>query len=124
MKSKIGALLAMLVFVSVLASNLQAAVLRVVVIKTDNLEAYVKEIERGKALLKQLGSPAVVRVWQARLAGPNAGQVVVSIEYADMVAYANDDTKVMTDPAYVAWLKGLSSIRTVVSDSIYQEAKP
>ena len=123
MKSKIGAWCAMLVFVSVLASNLQATVLRVVVVKTDNLETYVKEIGRGQALLKELGSPAVVRVWHARFAGPNAGQVVVSVEYQDLAAYVNDE-KVASDPKYVAWLKGLSSIRTVVSDSLYDEAKP
>jgi hypothetical protein len=123
MKSKLGALFAMLVFVSALASNVHATVLRVVVVETDNVADYVKELEKGKALLKQLGSPGVIRVWQARFAGPNAGQVVVSIEYADMKTYVADYDKIMADSGYVGWLKGLGKIRKVVSDSVYDELK-
>jgi hypothetical protein len=122
MKSKISVWFAFLAFVSVIVSSVEAAALRVVVVKTDNVAAYAKEIENGKALLKKLESPAAIRVWRAVAAGPNAGQVVVSIEYSDMVAYAVDYQKVMGNPEYVAWLKGLSKLRTILSDSLYDEA--
>lgn len=122
MKSKLAVLFALLAFVSVLASSLEAAALRVVVVKTDDVAAYVKEIENGKALLKKLESPAQLRVWKSVAAGTDAGQVVVSIEYPDMVAYAVDYQKVMVNAEYVAWLKVLSKLRTVLSDSLYDEA--
>ncbi len=97
MKSKFSVLLSVLLFAAVLASSMEAAALRVVVVKTDDVGAYVQELEKGKALLKKLGSPATLRVWRAVAAGPNAGQVVVSIEYADMVAYAKDYQMVSTN---------------------------
>jgi uncharacterized protein YbaA (DUF1428 family) len=123
MKSKFGAVFALLMIVSVFAADVQAAVLRVVVVQTDNVEGYVKEIEKGKALLKQLGSSGLIRVWQARFAGSDAGQVVVSIEYADMKTYAADYDKIMADAGYTSWLKSLGKMRKVISDSVYDELK-
>lgn len=102
----------------------QAAVLRVVVVDVSNAGAYVQEIEKGKALLKQAGSPAQIRVWRARFAGPNAGQFVVSVEYPDLQAFAADDKKIAANADYQAWLKGLDKVRKVLSDSYYEEAKP
>jgi hypothetical protein len=122
MKSKVTLIVAVFAFASILASNLQAAALRVVVVKTDDVAAYAKEIENGKALLKKLESPAKIRVWHAIAAGTNAGQVVVSIEYPDTVAYAKDYEKVMMNDEYRAWLKNLGKMRTILSDSLYDEA--
>jgi len=123
MKSKSALFVALLLACSFVTPALQATVLRVVTVQTDDLGAYVKQIEQGQALLKKLGSPAVLRVWRARFAGPEAGTVVVSIAYADMATFAADDSKVAADPEYAAWLKGLSKIRKVVSDSLYEEQK-
>jgi uncharacterized protein YbaA (DUF1428 family) len=99
-------------------------VLRVVAVQTDNLDGYLKEIEKGKTLLKRLGSPAIVRVWQARFAGENAGSVVVGVEYPSLAAFATAEAKVSADAEYQAWIKGLSKLRKVVSDSLYNELKP
>ena len=123
MKSKSALFVALLLACSFVTPALQATVLRVVTVQTDDLGAYVKQIEQGQALLKKLGSPAVLRVWRARFAGPEAGTVVVSIAYADMATFAADDSKVAADPEYAAWLKGLSKIRKVVSDSLFEEQK-
>ncbi|MGB8327925.1 MAG: hypothetical protein WCE48_10145 [Steroidobacteraceae bacterium] len=106
------------------AWDAQANVLRVVTVRTDNYSDYVKELERGKAILKRLGSSAVLRVWRAHFAGPNAGSVVVSIEYPSMVVLAQDEAKAYADPEYTSWLSGLASMRKVVSDSVYDEMKP
>lgn len=124
MKSKLSLLVVLLLASSFFASAAHATVLRVVTIQTDNTEAYVKEIGNGQALLKKLGSTAILRVWRARFAGPDAGTVVVSIEYADLVTFAAEDKKVSADPDYQAWLKGLAKIRKIVSDSLYDELKP
>jgi hypothetical protein len=99
----------------------KATVLRVIRVKTDNVAAYVAEIEKGRQLQKSLGSSAQIRVWQARFAGPDAGAVVVSIEYPSMAAYVADEAKVDASTEYQTWLKGLSKIRTIVSDSLYNE---
>ena len=51
----------------------KATVLRVVVVKTDSPAAYAQELEKGKQIMKSLGIPANIRVFQARFAGPEAG---------------------------------------------------
>jgi hypothetical protein len=127
MKSKVASGLlgvTMLLWSSTAAFGAEAAVLRVVVVETGDADAYVKQIEQGKALLKRLDSSGVIRVWRARFAGPNAGNVVVSVEYPSIAAFAKDDSKIAADSEYQAWLKGLDKLRKVVSDSLYGELKP
>ncbi len=127
MKSKVasGLLgLTMLLWSSTAVFGAEATVLRVVVVETSDVDAYVKQIERGRVLLKRLDSSGVTRVWKARFAGPDAGNVVVSIEYPSMAAFARDDSKIAADSEYQAWLKGLDKLRKIVSDSLYNELKP
>ncbi len=99
----------------------KATVLRVVVVKTDNVAGYVQEIEKGRQLMKSMGLEFQTRVWQARFAGPEAGAVVVSIEFPNMAAFAADQAKMDASSEYQAWLKGLDKIRKIVSDSLYTE---
>jgi hypothetical protein len=127
MRFKVVALLlvsALLVPVSATLSAAERVALRVVVVKTDNPDAYVKEIEKGKALLKRIGSGVQLRVWRAQFAGENAGAIVVAAEYPNLAALAKDYAAVSADAEYQAWLKGLDKIRTIVSDSLYEELKP
>jgi hypothetical protein len=117
-------ILAVLLTGTTIAWNAQATVLRVVTVETDQVSTYVKEIEHGRAILKRLGSSAVLRVWRAHFAGPNAGSVVVSLEYPSMVVLAQDEAKAYADTEYTSWLGGMAKIRKVVSDSVYDEMKP
>ncbi len=105
------------------ASGADAAVMRVVVVETSDVAAYTTELGKIRAGIARLGGKETLRFWRARFAGPNAGQLVVSIEYADMAAYVAEDTKMRADPDQAALLKGLDKIRKVVSDSIYDEVK-
>lgn len=123
MKSKTVLFVAVLLACSFFTPAAQAVVLRVVNVETDDVVAYVKQIEQGQVLLKKLGSNAIIRVWRARFAGPETGSVVVSIEYADLQTFAAEDKKVAADADYQAWLKGLAKMRKVVSDSLYEEQK-
>jgi len=123
MKPKLIGALALVAVLDMLGSAAQAEVLRVVVVKSQDTPGYVKEIERGRGLFKKAGSPAVIRVWRAQFAGTDAGAVVVSVEYPDLVALAKDNEKMGTDPELRAWLAGLDKFRTIVSDSIYNELK-
>jgi hypothetical protein len=124
MKSKVIALAALLLVSSIFALDAHATVLRVVTVQTDNVDAYVQELGRGQALIKKLGGSAIIRVWRARFAGPDAGAIVVSLEYPDMTTFANDEKKVTETAEYQAWLKGLAKLRKVLSDSLYDELKP
>ena len=127
MKRKSVVLLFSLALVLSAATPLFAAdtvVLRVLVVKTDDPGAYLKELDKGKALMKKLGASAVIRVWRARFAGDNAGSTVVSVEYPSLAVMAKDEATVDASPEYQTWFKGLDKLRTVVSDSLYTEMKP
>ncbi|MEX1244993.1 MAG: hypothetical protein WEB59_06690 [Thermoanaerobaculia bacterium] len=93
-------------------------------VKTDNTAGYVKELEKGRALMKRVGSAAVLRVWCARFAGENAGAIIVSVESPSLAAMAKEEAAADADPEYQAWIKGLAKMRTMVSDSLYNELKP
>jgi hypothetical protein len=99
----------------------KTTVLRVVIIKTDDVSAYLQQLEKGKEIMKKLGITQQIRVWQATFAGPNAGSVAAAIEYPSMAAFADADTKTRADKDYQAWLKDTAKIRTIVSDSLYRE---
>jgi len=94
---------------------------RVIIVKTDNLGAYVQQIEKGKTLMKSLGMQGQPRVWRASFAGPEAGTIVVTIEYPSLAALASDYAKVSASSEYQEWIKGLDKMRTIVSDSLYNE---
>jgi ABC-type sugar transport system substrate-binding protein len=99
----------------------KTTVLRVVIIKTDDVSAYLQQLEKGKEVMKKLGITQQIRVWQATFAGPNAGSVVAAIEYPSMAAFADADARTRADKDYQAWLKDTAKIRTIVSDSLYRE---
>jgi hypothetical protein len=118
--------LAFAVVVSVLGFSSVAlakntAVMRVIMVKTDHVAEYVQELEKGKEILRRIGSPAQLRVWQTKFAGEDAGTVMVQIEYPSLTAYAADDVRVGANEEYQTWLKGLDKIRKIVSDSLYRE---
>ncbi len=125
MQRKFVALLFCLVLLLSAATPLFDAgrvVLRVLVVKSEDPDGYVEELEKGKEVLKRLGSSAVLRVWRARFAG--TGATVVSIEYPSLAAMAKDEAAADADPEYRNWFKGLDKMRTIVSDSLYNEMKP
>ena len=115
--------LAALVGLFVLASSADASVLRVVVVETNDVAAYMGQLNTLKASLQRLGSKSTVRAWRARFAGPNAGSIVVAVEYADMATFAAEDSMIARDAEYQATLKSMSQVRKIVSDSLYEELK-
>ena len=95
--------------------------LRVINVKTDNVAAYVQELDKGRAMMKRLGVNVTTRIWRATYAGPNTGMIVVSQEYPSWQAFVDAQGKTTADPQFSAWLASLDKIRTIVSDSIYRE---
>lgn len=78
------AVLALMLAMSSTAFAQKTTVARVVVVKTDNVPAYLQALESNKEILKKLGITAQIRIWQAIFAGPQAGSIVVAIEYPNM----------------------------------------
>lgn len=93
--------------------------LRVVIVKTNDVPAYVEEIEITRGLYENLGLTAEVRVWRARFAGPDTGSVVVSVKWADMATFAAEDAILAKSDEWHAWLKKMASKREIISDSLY-----
>jgi len=122
MKIKTG-LLALIASL-LLVGTANADTLRVVVLQTADVAAYIKALEAGKVLLKKKGSSAKIRAWLARYAGDDTGSVVVSVEYPNLAALASDEAMFSSDAELRAWLVSLGKVRKVVSDSIYEELKP
>ena len=106
-----------------LTATAEATVLRVVVVETTDAAAYTSELAKIRTVMTRLGSKSTMRVWRSRFAGPDAGAVVVSIEYPDMATFAAEDAKVQADAEYRSLLKGLDRLRKIVSDSLYEELK-
>jgi hypothetical protein len=99
-------------------------VTRIVQIQTPDISAYVQQIKLGQAILKQINSPATFRVYVATYAGPNAGDLIVSVGYDSIVLLAQDEAREMASPEYRAWIVGLDKMRKIVSDSIYRDITP
>jgi len=106
-----------------MAGGAQAAVMRVVVVQTSDVAAYTKELAQVQAHMTRLGGTATIRSWRARFAGSDTGSIVVSVEYKDMAEFAAIDAKMRDDAANVATMKNMDAIRTIVSDSLYDELK-
>jgi hypothetical protein len=120
---RLTVMLAAVVGLFVLANSAQATVLRVVVVETNDVAAYMSQLNTIKASMQRLGSKSTVRAWRARFAGPNAGSIVVAVEYADMATLAAEDSMIANDAQYQAALKSMSQLRKIVSDSLYEELK-
>lgn len=112
---------AVAIAMSGLALAASTAVQRVITVKTDNVAAYIAELDKGRAMMKRLGVNSTLRVWRATFAGPNAGTVVVTQEYASFAALADANAKTSADPEFSKWLATLDKVRTITSDSLYRE---
>ena len=101
---RLTVILAAMVGLFVLANSAEASVLRVVVVETNDVAAYMGQLNTLKASL-------------------NAGYVVVAVEYADMASFAAEDSIIAKDAEYQATLRSMSQMRKIVSDSLYEELK-
>src|SRR5260221_10043027 len=126
MRTRLVSLAIALVVLGSVAPALYAAdtsVQRVIVVQTDDLSAYLKELDTARAISKRLGGTGVIRAWKARFAGEAAGSIVVTLEYASMVEYAKEEEKAQADPEEQALIARLNKMRKIVSDSLYTELK-
>jgi hypothetical protein len=95
------------------------AVMRVIVVQTADVSAYIHEVETLQGLLKKSGQAATLRVWRATFAGPDTGTIVVSVEAANLAALAKIDDMIRSSPEIAAEMKKINGMRKIVSDSVY-----
>ena len=113
----------------VLATSLSAvtfadghSTMRVVAVDTDDADAYIAELRKGKKMIAKVDPKMSMRSWRATFAGANAGTVIVALEYpGNLSDFAVAWEKTLADKGMASWLGGLSGLRTIVSDSLYQE---
>lgn len=101
------------------AFGADAAVLRVIVVQTADVPAYVHEVEALQTLLRKAGQTVTLRVWRATFAGPDAGAIVVSVEVPNLAAIAKIDDTMRTNPEVSAEMKKINGMRKIVSDGLY-----
>ena len=93
-------------------------------VKPGKLDAYRKRVDSARAITERLGLSGTLRMWQADVAGPNTGGVVVGIEYPDLVSYVSDQGKLAGDSEWRKLLRGLDELRTLGGRWIYQDVTP
>ena len=96
--------------------------LRVVAVDTDDAAAYITQLKEGSRLIKKIAPKMTMRAWRATFAGDATGAVIVGLEYPGSLAdFATAWEKIQEDKAVSKWLSGLSGLRRIVSDSLYNE---
>ena len=96
--------------------------LRVVMVDTDDAAAYTAQLKEGSRLIKKVAPKMTMRAWRATFAGNATGAVIVGLEYPGSLAdFATAWEKIQADKSVSKWLSGFSGLRTIVSDSLYNE---
>lgn len=96
--------------------------MRVVAVQTSDAGAYVAELRKGKQMMNKIAPGMVMRAWRATFAGEGAGTIIVSLEHpGSLSTFASAWEKTLADKKMAAWLNGLSGLRQLVSDSLYEE---
>jgi len=135
MKSKIRAISMTITMVLALGTSLAAlpsdtlasdSVLQVVAVqvKPGKLDAYAGKVKQLNAITKRLGTQATMRMWRATMAGDATGSVIVGLEFPSLSAFAEASEKLQADAEWQKLIAGLDDIRTLVSQSLYEEISP
>lgn len=95
--------------------------LRVLVVQPTDLKAYLHELQVAQGIIKKAGMTTKLRAWQAQFAGPEAGTVIVSLEFANLAELAHYYEATRANADLAAQLAKIATLRKVVSDSLYQE---
>ena len=102
-------------------SPAQAAVFRVIVVEVTDTDMYLKEVGNVRAHMKRLNVDGTARVMRAKFAGKAVGQLIVTVEYKDLAAFAAGEATLKGDAEYGATMRRIGALRKIVSDSLYEE---
>jgi hypothetical protein len=93
-------------------------------VEPGQLETYRQRVATSRAISGRLGLKGRLRMWQAQLAGPEAGSVAVGVEYPDVATYVAEQEKLSADPEWQKLLSGLDGVRKLRGRWLYQEITP
>jgi uncharacterized protein YbaA (DUF1428 family) len=115
-----------LVLVSPAMAAHHEVVLQVVAVdvKPEKLEDYQKQVKKLQAVLKRVGSTATMRMWRNTQGGPAAGTILVSLEFANAEAWAQDTAKIQADEEWQDIVEDLHELRTLEGSSIWTDISP
>lgn len=80
--------------------------------------AYSEKVAALQAVMDGVGGGGRVQIWNATVAGTNAGTTLVSVAYPSLAAYADITTKAQADPEWQKTFASLDDVRTIVSSSL------
>ncbi len=107
-----------------LAASAMAAepvVLRVLVVQTDDVPAYVREVTTLQEMYRKAGVQLTLNVWRATYAGAATGTVIASIEMPNIGTLGKLSETLRANPDIAAEMKKIGAMRKVVSDSLYDK---
>ena len=90
----------------------------------ENIDEYVERVERLLAVQERLQTDGKMRMWRAAISGSDASNVIVSIEYYDLNAFAANFARLQADLEWQEIMKGLPAIRKLLSSSLFTEITP
>jgi hypothetical protein len=101
-------------------------VLQVVAVKVKPgmLDKYRKEVKKLRGVLERIGSEATVRMWSNNQGGPDAGTILVALEFPNAEAWAADSPKMQADKAWQDVLGDLHKLRTLEGSSMWRDISP
>ena len=88
--------------------------------------AYLQQVQQLEGIRQRLATGGTLRVWRATVSGSDVGTLYVGIEYANLEAYAQANTKLQADGEWTKAMRDLdaSGLREVLSNSLLVEITP
>ncbi len=113
---------------AVAVAQAQGPAVRVVIlaeVQPGQLGAYLQRSAQATAIRKRLGVPTA-RIFQATLAGTNAGTISIVIDHPSLGAFAANNAKLQADSEWRSWIEELNEagISQLVSSSLVVEVTP
>ena len=96
----------------------------IVDVAPEKLDAYLSRVERLGAIQERLGTVGRFRMWRAVEGSAATGNVIVSIEYDDLNAFAENYARLEADAEWQAVMEELPAIRKLLSSGLYAEITP
>ena len=88
-----------------------------------NLPKFLALSKRADAIAQKYGSTGKARSWMTTYAGPNTGNVIVTVEYPSLVSLAQSRAKVDPSPEWRQLVTDAQMSIKLVSNSIVMEVK-
>jgi hypothetical protein len=106
-----------------LSASAQDAVIASVGVRVNpgQMDKYISQVKKLQGVMERLGAGSDVEAWQVTAGGPATGMTFVSLEYPNLVAYAESSAKTEGDAEFQKLIGGLDALRTIESVSLYRQ---